>query len=90
VLVARVSGVIVATPKADELEGLRLAVLQPLDGDGRDRGRAAVAVDTLGAAEGQVVFAVAAAPARAIQGLAGKPVDLAVAGILDSATRVLP
>jgi microcompartment protein CcmK/EutM len=89
-LVARVSGLVVATPKADELAGLRLAVLQPLDRDGTDHGRPAVAVDTLGAAEGQVVFAVAAAPARAVQGLQGRPVDLAVAGILDRADGVLP
>jgi ethanolamine utilization protein EutN len=82
--------VVVATPKADELAGLRLTVLQPLDGTGRDRGRPAVAVDTLGAAEGQVVFAVAAAPARAVQGLHDRPVDLAVAGILDRAEGVLP
>src|SRR5690242_14043509 len=83
VLLARVSGVVVATPKAGELDGLRLAVLQPVDAAGKPRGRPAVAVDTLGAAEGQVVVAVSAAPARAIQGLESKPVDLAVAGILD-------
>jgi ethanolamine utilization protein EutN len=84
-LVARVCGVVVATPKADELQGLRLAVLRPIGADGRPRGIPAVAVDTLGAAEGQLVFAVAAGPARATLGLTGRPVDLAVGGILDHA-----
>jgi ethanolamine utilization protein EutN len=88
VLVARVSGVVVATPKADELEGLRFAVLRPIGADGRAEGPPAVAVDTLGAAEGQVVIAVIAASARAVCGLSGRPVDLAVAGILDQADGV--
>jgi ethanolamine utilization protein EutN len=88
VLVARVSGIVVATPKADELDGLRLAVLTPIGADGQPRGTPAVAVDTLGAAEGQLVFAVSAAPARAVRGLSDRPVDLAVVGILDRAEGV--
>ena len=49
-LCARVVGLVVATPKADELEGVRFAVLQPLGASLAPRGRRLVAVDTVGGA----------------------------------------
>ncbi len=89
-LLARVVGLVVAAPKAGELEGVRFAVLQPLGADLKDRGRAAVAVDTVGAGEGQLVFTAAAGSARAASGMAGRPVDLAVVGIVDELDREGP
>ncbi len=82
-LLARVVGVVVAEPKADELAGVRLALIRPVGADLHDRGKTQAAVDTVGAGEGQMVFTVAAGPARAASGLAGRPVDLAVVGIVD-------
>lgn len=82
-LLARVNGLVVATPKAGELDGVRFAVLQPLGSDLGDRGRPLVAVDTVGAAEGQLVLTAAAGSARAASGMTGRPVDLAVIGIVD-------
>jgi ethanolamine utilization protein EutN len=82
-LFARVIGVVVATPKADELDGVRFAVLQPLGADRTPRGKRAVAVDTVGAASGQIVITASAGSARAASGMAGRPVDLAVVGIVD-------
>ena len=89
-LLARVVGLVVATPKAGELEGVRFAVLQPLGADLADRGRPVVAVDTVGAGEGQTVFTAAAGSARAASGMAGRPVDLAVVGIVDEISREAP
>ena len=89
-LLARVTGLVVATPKAGELDGVRFAVLQPLGSDLGDRGRPAVAVDTVGAAEGQLVFTAAAGSARAASGMTGRPVDLAVIGIVDELSREGP
>jgi len=86
-LLARVTGLVVATPKAEELEGLRFALLQPLGADLEPRGKTAVGIDTVGAAEGQLVFTVAAGPARAARGMGGRPVDLAVVGIVDEISR---
>ncbi|MGQ0669400.1 MAG: EutN/CcmL family microcompartment protein [Actinomycetota bacterium] len=86
-LLARVTGLVVATPKARELDGVRVAVLQPLGSNLSDRGRPAVAVDTVGAAEGQLVFTAAAGSARAASGMTGRPVDLAVIGIVDELSR---
>ena len=82
-ILARVLGLVVASPKATELEGVRFAVLQPLDARLEPRGRPVVAVDTVGAGDGQMVFTAAAASARAARGLDGRPVDLAVVGIVD-------
>ena len=82
-LLQRVIGLVVADPKAEELGGVRLAVVEPLGADLAARGKRQVAVDTVGAAEGQMVFTVAAGPARAASGMAGRPVALAVIGIVD-------
>jgi len=86
VLYARVVGLVVATPKADELEGVRFALLQPIGADRSARGVPVVAVDTVGAAEGQFVITASAGSARAASGMGNRPVDLAVVGILDEAT----
>ena len=80
---AQVIGLVVAAPKVGELEGVRLAIVQPLGAELLADGPPLVAVDTVGAGEGQTVFTVAAGPARAARGLAGRPVDLAVVGIVD-------
>ncbi len=80
---AKVVGLAIASPKAGELEGARFAVVQPLGASLQDRGRPLVAVDTVGAGEGQTVFTVSAGPARAARGMADRPVDLAVIGIVD-------
>ena len=82
-LLAEVTGLVVATPKAGELDGVRFAVLQPLAADLRPRGDPVVAVDTVGAAVGQRVFTAAAGSARLASGMRERPVDLAVVGIVD-------
>ena len=87
-LYARVVGLVVATPKADELEGVRFALLQPLGAGRSARGAPVVAVDTVGAAEGQFVITASAGSARAATGMANRPVDLAVVGILDEPVAV--
>jgi len=85
-LLAEVTGLVVAAPKAGELEGVRFAVLQPLGADLRARGAQVVAIDTVGAAEGQRVFTAAAGSARLASGMRDRPVDLAVVGIVDEIT----
>jgi len=82
-MLAKVVGIVVASPKADELEGVRFAVLRRLDAHLQPNGRPVVAVVTVGAGDGQTVFTAAAGSARAARGLDGRPVDLAVVGIVD-------
>jgi ethanolamine utilization protein EutN len=80
---ARVTGTVVATQKDQNFRGLTLLVLEPLTADRRPVGRAIVAVDTVGAGEGEEVFFVrgreAALPFLPIH----VPTDASVIGIVD-------
>jgi ethanolamine utilization protein EutN len=53
---ARAIGSLVSTVKNDGLAGHKLLVIQPLDARGRPEGRPIVAVDSVGAGAGEVVF----------------------------------
>ena len=82
-LLCRVSGGSRPTGGASELAGRRLDLLETVDRRLAGTGRRYVAVDALGAAEGQLVLTAAAASARLVEGLDGLPVDLAVVAVLD-------
>ncbi len=53
---ARVIGNVVCTIKNPSMEGLKLLVLQPITREGKDRGKPMVAVDSIGAGFGEVVY----------------------------------
>ena len=52
----RVIGNVVATIKNPSLEGRTFLIVQPIDRDGRDKGRAIVAIDSVGAGPGETVY----------------------------------
>ncbi|UCF79754.1 MAG: EutN/CcmL family microcompartment protein [Candidatus Eiseniibacteriota bacterium] len=83
---ARVIGTVVATAKVPSLEGHRLLVVQPLDEEGRDSGSPLVAVDTVSAAPGQVVFFVRGREAASSLPEKFTPCDAAIVGIPDEVT----
>jgi microcompartment protein CcmK/EutM len=56
VILARVIGTVVATVKDASLEGKTLLVVQPLDRQGRDKGKPVVAIDTVGAGVGELIY----------------------------------
>lgn len=79
----RVIGTVVATRKDENLEGIRLLVIQPLDERREPSGEPHVAVDVIGANRGELVFLVSRREAvEALPGTFG-PVDAAVVGIVD-------
>ncbi|MDD4266919.1 MAG: EutN/CcmL family microcompartment protein [Pirellulales bacterium] len=88
--VAKVTGSLVATQKVASMVGRRLLVVEPyrLDGQTRDRlvttGRTFVAVDTVGAGEGEYVLIVQGSSARLTPETKNLPVDTVVIGIVDS------
>lgn len=55
-ILGRVIGNVVATMKNASLEGQRLLLVQPIDRDGRDTGKAVVALDSVGAGAGETVY----------------------------------
>ena len=83
-ILARVVGNVVATRKDARLEGKKLLVLQHLAPDGAPRDQYVVALDTVGAGDGEQVLCVAGSSARMAAGMQDTPVDTAIVGIVDS------
>ena len=80
---ARVIGDVVATRKDDNLAGITLLVLQPIAADGTDTGRTLVAVDSMGAGRGEIVFFVRGREASFPFHPTEVPTDAGVVGIVD-------
>lgn len=55
-ILGRVIGNVVATMKDASLAGQRFLIVQPIDRDGRDKGKPIVALDCVGAGAGETVY----------------------------------
>ena len=55
-MLGRVIGNVVCTMKNASLEGKKLLVVQPIDRQGRDKGKPFVAVDSVGAGAGETIY----------------------------------
>lgn len=55
-LLGRVIGNVVATVKNASLDGKTLLLVQPLDRQGREKGKPLVAIDSVGAGEGEMIY----------------------------------
>jgi len=83
--IAEVVGNVVATQKVKLLDGQKLMLVQARELDGKLTGSHKVAVDSVGAGIGEVVFLVEGSSARLAQSEDGKsPIDCAIVGIIDS------
>jgi ethanolamine utilization protein EutN len=88
--VALVTGSVVATQKTESMTGHKLLVVEPyrLDDKSRDRlvttGRTFIAVDTLGAGEGQLVLVTQGSSARLTPETKTLPIDAVVIGLVDT------
>ena len=81
---ARVVGNLVATQKNEHLVGAKLMVIQPLDTKGNPAGDEFVAVDGVGAGEGDLVICIIeGGSARMVYGNPKSPIDTVIAGIVD-------
>ena len=89
-MIAKVTGSVVATQKVDAMVGhkLMLVELYRLDPGARKSlvtsGRVLVAVDTVGAGEGEMVLITQGSSARLTPETKTLPVDTVIIGILDS------
>ena len=79
----RVIGTVWATQKVDTLTGYRMLVVQPLSHDLTEKGAPLVAVDTVSAAPGQLVFIVKSREAAKALEETFNPVDATIVGIVD-------
>ncbi|HJN64835.1 MAG: EutN/CcmL family microcompartment protein [Pirellulales bacterium] len=88
--VAKVTGSVVSTQKVDVMVGQKLMVVEPyrLDGESRREllttGRTFVAVDTIGAGEGDYVLITQGSSARLTEETSSLPIDAVIVGIVDS------
>lgn len=93
---ARITGNVVATQKDKTLNGQKLFIVEPLQVKYDDAtkepaslgntGRAIVAIDAVGAGEGQLVLIVQGSSARMTEQTKNLPADAVIVGIVDSAT----
>ena len=82
--IAKVVGVAVATIKDQRLEGSKLLLVAIADQAGQVQGVPFLALDKVGAGEGELVVIVEGSTARIAAENANQPVDAVVVGILDS------
>ncbi len=88
--VAKVTGSLVATQKVDSMVGRKMLVVEPYQVDRETRrsmkgtGRSLVAVDTVGAGEGEYVLITQGSSARLTPETKTLPVDTVIIGIVDT------
>ncbi len=88
---ARVTGTVVATIKAPNLDGVRLLIVQPLSRKLEPVGQSVVAADALDTAgPGQLVYIVGAREAAEAMANRFAPVDHAIVGIVDAVEELRP
>ena len=81
---ARVKGTVVSTNKAEKLNGLKLQLIKPIDIETwQEKGGLLVAIDAVGAGEGEVVMVVSGSSSRQTDLTTNKPVDSSIVGIVD-------
>jgi len=84
-LLARVTGTVVSTRKEPRIEGIKFLLLEKLDpATMAGKKDYVVAMDTVGAGPGEVVFYVAGSSARLTAVTEGKPSDAAIVAIVDT------
>jgi len=83
----RVTGTVVATIKAQGLDGVKFLIVQPLDKHQQDRGSPVVAADAVAmAGPGELVYYVASREAAEALEERFVPVDHAIVGLVDQVT----
>lgn len=84
-IACRVVGTVVCTRKDEKLVGSKLQIVEPISlADQSADGKPLVAVDTVGAGEGEIVLVVSGSSARQTSRTQNTPVDAVIMAIVDS------
>ena len=86
--IARVIGTVVSTMKNESLEGRKFLIVQTLDANLRDKGKPMVALDSVGAGVGELVFWCRGKEASFPFKREEIPTDCTIVGIIDSEAHV--
>jgi ethanolamine utilization protein EutN len=84
VLLGRIIGNVVCTMKDPSLLGQKLLIVQPVDRNGRDKGRPIVALDSVGAGTGETIYWCRGKEASFPFLPAEPPTEATIVGIVDS------
>jgi microcompartment protein CcmK/EutM len=82
--IGKVVGTVVSTIKDPKVSSLTLQIVQELDEHNRARGKYVVAVDAVGAGQGDLVLFVQGSSARQTVQTDGKPIDATIFAVIDS------
>jgi len=85
---AKVMGSVVATRKVAHLEGVKLLLVQPLNQKLKPMGKPLVAVDTVRAGTGDLVYYVIGREASMALAETFVPIDAAIVGIVDQVSPI--
>ena len=83
-LLGRVIGNVVCTMKNASLTGQKLLIVQPLDRNGRDKGRPVIALDSVGAGAGETIYWCRGKEASFPFLPSEPPADATIVGIVDA------
>ena len=83
-LLGKVIGTIWATKKYETLKSYKMQLVQPLNANMQNTGGPIIAVDTIGAGPGEVIFYATSSEAVLAMNVEMAPVDAAIVGIVDS------
>ena len=82
--IAKVVGVVVSTVKDNRMQGSKLLLVNKVNQTGKVLDESLIALDLVGAGEGDLVIVVQGSSARVAVGDVSTPVDAAIIGIIDS------
>lgn len=80
----KVIGTIWATRKYETITGYKMQFVQPINSDMENLGDPIIALDTIGAGPGEVIFYITASEAVIPLDVDMAPVDASIVGIVDS------
>ena len=86
--IARVIGTVVSTVKNSTLDGRKFLIVQTLDADLREKGSPMIALDSVGAGVGELVFWCRGKEASFPFKRDSTPTDCTIVGIIDSDSHV--
>jgi ethanolamine utilization protein EutN len=86
--IARVIGTVVSSVKNATLDGRKLLLVQTLDADLKEKGSPMIALDAVGAGEGELVFWCRGKEASFPFKRDETPTDCTIVGIIDSESHV--
>ena len=80
----KVIGNVWATQKYESLHTFKLMFVQPINGENENIGEPIIAVDTIGAGPGEIIYYITASEAVIPLPVDMAPVDASIVGIVDS------